>query len=557
MLQVETTSNAVFQTVYHVVWIPKYRKQILTGGIATPLREIAERPRWRVLAVENQPDHLHLVISVPPAIAVADAVRRLKGASARRRRAIYPQLRRICRSGHLRAPSYDVGSAGNASAQTLHRDIERAARVSSRREPMLTDTTCVFKGKDPNPGKVRRVRRLMGGLRRRGLNGCAEQAKQHRRADAWALHRGVYRHLRGTFGLGARIAEACRDTAYEAYASHRALRQDGRVRIVPHWRGVPAPRLDIPRSLRLGIAGNARALRTVWASGATHGDIVYEHGELVLHIAVTDHARIAPAPKRLTAIGIDFNVTGHLIVAAACDLAGTMLGTVCAPAGRLNETRRRGRLTRTALQRAARRDRVKAMKNRESRAVDAYLDEATALWNRWVAQFPAPFVALEPLTGIRAKVRQSRRGWKRRLHSWPFGSGQDVVRYKGARRGIRGQTLRAAYASRSCSRCGSRATRRSGDSFACRRCGDGQNAHLNGARNMSWRATRYILAAAGRADPGTKPGGRAGRRHGETAERQSGPDGKRNDERSLSSQILSLRWPFRASPKPRTCGRGS
>ncbi len=442
----------------------------------------------------------------------------------------------------------------------------------------MSYTTYSFKVKTPNPGKVRRLLGLMSGPWRRGLNFCVEQAKQHRPGDAWALHRFVYRHLRGPVGLGAQLAEACRDKAYEAYASYREQRKGGCARGFPHWNGVPPLRLNIPRSLRLftrkgqywaevtvggppirlRIAGTPRALEHVWQSAATHGEIVYARGDLFLHIATRDKTKVTPAPKCLTAIGVDLNVTGHLLVAVACDLAGTVLGTFWVPVGRLNEKRRRARRARAALQRAGRRDRVKAMKNRESRAVEAYLEEGTTLFVRWAAQFPAPFVALETLTGIRDKVRQTSTAWNRRLHSWPFRSGQDMVRYKGARCGLRVKALRAACSSRYCSRCGSRSTRRSGAAFACQRCGYGQNAHLNGARNMSWRATRYILAAAGRADPGAKPGSWGGHLlSSETAERQSGPDGESDDERPLSSHTVSLRWPFRASPKPRTSVRGS
>jgi transposase len=119
-----------------------------------------------------------------------------------------------------------------------------------------------------------------------------------------------------------------------------------------------------------------------------------------------------------------------------------------------------------------------------------------------------------------------------------------MVRYKGARQGMRVKPLSGAFSSRDCSRCDSRKTRRSGAAFACQRCGYGLNAHLNGARNMSWRAARYIRAAAGRA--GEK-----------TAERQSGPEGKCDEERPLSSHNVSLQWPFRVLPKPRTLVRGS
>jgi|GEM_PF-1100159 IS605 OrfB family transposase len=423
--------------------------------------------------------------------------------------------------------------------------------------------TYTFKVKRPNPGKVRRLVAFMAGPWRRGLNFCVEQAKQHRPRHAFDLHAFVSHPLRRGCGLPSQVAEACRDTAYEAYASHQSRRKNGGRGRFPHWTGVPALRLNIPRSLRLftrgdqywvevslggppvrlRITGKARALRKAWTGRTTHGELVWRHGELFLHVAIRVPARVPPARVCQTAIGVDLNVTGYLVVAVARDLVGRVLGTFWVPAGRLNETRRRGRLARAARQRAGRRDTVRAMKDREARRVRAYLHEATTALIRWTAQFPEPFVAMETLTGIRAKVRAGK-AWNRRLHSWPFGSGQDMVRSKGARQGMRVKPLSGAFSSRDCSRCGSRQTRRSGAAFACQRCGYGLNAHLNGARNMSWRAARYIRAAAGRA--------------GETtAERHSGPEGKRDEERPLSSHNVSLRWPFRVPPKPRTLVRGS
>lgn len=137
MLQVETTANAVCQTAHYGVWIPKYRRRVLTGMVATRLCEIlhtiAHQNRWRGMAVEIDPDHLHVCVSVPPTMAAADAVRRLKGASTRRLRALCPHHREICRHGHVWAPSCCAGSAGNVSAPTIRRDIERAAHVPSRR----------------------------------------------------------------------------------------------------------------------------------------------------------------------------------------------------------------------------------------------------------------------------------------------------------------------------------------------------------------------------------------------------------------------------------------
>ena len=118
MVQVETIANAVFQTAYHLVWIPKYRRRVLGGAVAEQVRHvvqhIADRNRWHVLAMAIQPDHLHFFLSVPPTIAVAEAVRRLKRASARHLRVCCPQLQWMCRGGTCGHPVITWGRPGTS-----------------------------------------------------------------------------------------------------------------------------------------------------------------------------------------------------------------------------------------------------------------------------------------------------------------------------------------------------------------------------------------------------------------------------------------------------------
>ncbi len=215
------------------------------------------------------------------------------------------------------------------------------------------------------------------------------------------------------------------------------------------------------------------------------------------------------AQDRQTFVGIDFNVFHHLIVAVAMTAAGGIMGTFWVPAGRFNWKRKHFHETRRALQAAGARRKVQALKSREQHFVESFLHEATTRLIRWAAHFPAPFLAFEDLHGIRQRVHASRT-WNRKLHSWPFRSGQAMLSYKGLPEGFFVKPLRGAFSSRYCSRCGGRSTRRSGASFTCLACGYGLNAHLNGAANMAWRAVRYTQTAAGRAES-------------PTAERQSGP----------------------------------
>lgn len=130
MYQPETTRHSVYNINYHMVWISKYRKPILTKDIATVVRrftrEIAKKHKYKVLALEVMPDHLHLFLSARPNEAPATIIKKLKGALARKIFKEFPQLRRNVHEGHLWAPSYFVGTVGSVSTETIEKYIEKS-----------------------------------------------------------------------------------------------------------------------------------------------------------------------------------------------------------------------------------------------------------------------------------------------------------------------------------------------------------------------------------------------------------------------------------------------
>lgn len=137
MINIIYKRNCVFQVVYHVVWCSKYRKKILVNKIAAYTKDliakICEENKWSVVTAEIQPDHIHLFLTIPPAVAVATAVKILKGTIARKLFLDFPQLKKELWGGHLWSPSYYVGTAGNVSAETIQRYIERNEHIRGRR----------------------------------------------------------------------------------------------------------------------------------------------------------------------------------------------------------------------------------------------------------------------------------------------------------------------------------------------------------------------------------------------------------------------------------------
>ena len=120
-----------------MIWCSKYRKEVLTNEVAVAVGEMldkicAERG-WHLVTKEIQPDHIHLFLSIPPAISVANAVKILKGSTARWLFLQFPSLKKKLWGGSLWSPSYYVGTAGNVSAKTIQHYIERSEHVTKRR----------------------------------------------------------------------------------------------------------------------------------------------------------------------------------------------------------------------------------------------------------------------------------------------------------------------------------------------------------------------------------------------------------------------------------------
>ena len=136
-IEIVHSRNSVYQVAYHVIWCSKYRKQILVGEIAVFANElldaICKENEWLVITKEIQPDHIHLFLSIPPAIAVSTAVKILKGTTARKLFLAYSELKAKLWGGNLWSPSYYVGTAGNVSAETIQRYIERSEHIMKRR----------------------------------------------------------------------------------------------------------------------------------------------------------------------------------------------------------------------------------------------------------------------------------------------------------------------------------------------------------------------------------------------------------------------------------------
>ena len=109
-------NHSRWECKYHVVWIPKYRKKTLYGQIrkylGQVLKELARNRESEVLEGHLMPDHVHMLISIPPKYSVSQVVGFIKGKSAIHIARNYLGHRRNFTGQHFWARGFHVSTVG-------------------------------------------------------------------------------------------------------------------------------------------------------------------------------------------------------------------------------------------------------------------------------------------------------------------------------------------------------------------------------------------------------------------------------------------------------------
>ena len=121
-------SHCVYDLKYHIVWITKYRKPVLGKEIGNRVRDLM-RMVCTSLDVEIvkghiSRDHVHMLVSVPPYVAVSRLVQRMKGLTSRKLLMENRGLNKAFWGRHLWGRGYFVASCGNVTEEIISRYIE-------------------------------------------------------------------------------------------------------------------------------------------------------------------------------------------------------------------------------------------------------------------------------------------------------------------------------------------------------------------------------------------------------------------------------------------------
>ena len=121
-------AHTQYDLQFHVVWITKYRKKILVGKIASRLKVLLMQgcsvKGITIIKGNIQPEHVHLLISIPPSLSIAQVMQYLKGRSSKKLQEEFSWSKRQFCGQHMWATGYFCTSVGKVTQDTIIEYIE-------------------------------------------------------------------------------------------------------------------------------------------------------------------------------------------------------------------------------------------------------------------------------------------------------------------------------------------------------------------------------------------------------------------------------------------------
>lgn len=123
----QKSGHAVYDIKYHVIWVTKYRYQVLRGQVAVRARELirqgCEARGVTILQGSVGKEHIHLLISCPPSLAPSKVMQYLKGCSSRLLQDEFSELKKRYWGQHLWSRGYFCATVGTVTEEIIRNYI--------------------------------------------------------------------------------------------------------------------------------------------------------------------------------------------------------------------------------------------------------------------------------------------------------------------------------------------------------------------------------------------------------------------------------------------------
>ena len=137
-------SHSVYKLTYHVIFVTKYRKQVITDEIGDFMKNHAAylcgRMNSKLISAETDADHMHLLISMPPDVAPVKLINSLKSQLSKEVRSTYRSHveKYLWRDSPFWSASYFCATTGSVSLDTVKKYIEDQRTEEHKRKYIKT-----------------------------------------------------------------------------------------------------------------------------------------------------------------------------------------------------------------------------------------------------------------------------------------------------------------------------------------------------------------------------------------------------------------------------------
>jgi len=139
MDELESLSHTKWECKYHVVFIPKCRRKALykelRRHLGEVLRSLARRKESEIEEGHLRPDHVHMMIAIPPRYAVSQVIGYIKGKSAIHLARVYGERKRNFVGQHFWARGFWVSTVGRDEA-VIREYIQKQEEEDKRLDQM-------------------------------------------------------------------------------------------------------------------------------------------------------------------------------------------------------------------------------------------------------------------------------------------------------------------------------------------------------------------------------------------------------------------------------------
>lgn len=127
-------NHHVGQAIYHLEWCPKYRyamfrKEKNKNLCLEILKEVSERHKIEIIDASVMPDHVHLVVSIPPTMSISKAFHILKGATSRELFRREPKFRLRYPRGNFWSAGKFFRSVGDVDLDTTRNYVQNQEQI--------------------------------------------------------------------------------------------------------------------------------------------------------------------------------------------------------------------------------------------------------------------------------------------------------------------------------------------------------------------------------------------------------------------------------------------